>query len=172
MSCSPILEFGLACSSARLVQSQPLWVLECNGPVMSHKHCFAGSYNAAGPASTMSPQPRVEACDIGVSFRAEHTTVSLLVDQLWVSVVIAIYCKKKVLWWSLRDILSCKFHFSLQPNIPLAVCTHLHFLCISWWTSRLFLLPGYCDKSITEHVWAGMSVVGHGVLWGKCPGVE
>lgn len=40
---------------------------------------------------------KVKGCDIDVPFRAEHSSVSyfLNIDQLWVSILTAIYHKKK-----------------------------------------------------------------------------
>lgn len=47
-------------------------------------------------------------CSICVLFRAEHSEVSysLSLGQLWISVLITIYCKQKLLWWELRDTLT------------------------------------------------------------------
>lgn len=56
-------------------------------------------YNHSAPSLVMFSKPwSSRECDMHVLFRAKDFTVFLHPDQLWVFVLIPIYCKKKYLW--------------------------------------------------------------------------
>lgn len=61
--------------------SRPQWIHICNFPVVSGKHCF---------------------------LEVIHHLWTLYIDQLWVSILIFIYCWK-VLCWEMRDSLLCRY---------------------------------------------------------------
>lgn len=60
----------------------------------SHPLC---SHSLSAPLPWRRPAPWEEGYGTDVLFRVEH------LDQLWVSVLITVCCKQKLLWWGLRD---------------------------------------------------------------------
>lgn len=90
-----MLGFGLDCACCH------------NCPAVSWKsfpyshHCLWLS-QSSWTSSTMIPKPWEEQVWERCSFRAEHSLVSIpctLLDQLWVSVLVTVYCKKTLVWW-------------------------------------------------------------------------
>lgn len=89
----------------------------CNYPVVSRKHQFLRFiyllytwYNIQLLESLSLQNDlsfETNKYGIGVTFRTDHSTVlySVYLDQLWISVLIIIDVKNKLIGWNLRDIL-------------------------------------------------------------------
>lgn len=108
MHCKLICELQMMCpKDSFLVDSHYLWFL----------HSF---YNT--PPSTMIPKPS-EAMVQYALIRAEHSLVSysLCFVQLWVSVLIIIYCKQKLLYWRVKDVLIYG-HKNYSLTVRLILC--------------------------------------------------
>lgn len=97
---SLMLGFCLAWVCASLCMlSQILWVLTHTCPVVSRKHCFPEVWLLQPFCLFHIDSWALRGwCDIDVPFRAEHCKFSHLlhIDLLWVSVLIAIHCRKKL----------------------------------------------------------------------------
>lgn len=98
-------------------------------------------------------------CDMDVVFRAKWSTVSycLHVNRLWVSVLIIICWKKKLLSWCLSDVLIYRYFFfhdhilSIQFDVTHSWNWRLHLLminielgfCLPWYLVILFSSPSH-----------------------------
>lgn len=104
----PVRGFCLAWACRGLAHvTQPLWVNLCKCPGVSGKHFRYSHLWSLVLLVFLDSWALREGCDIDVSPRAKHSTASSLQhDQLKISVLIAIYCKKLV-WWRFRAALTC-----------------------------------------------------------------
>lgn len=77
---------------------------------VSFQSSLLGSYTVIGLPSENIPESWEKGCAIDVTSRTEHSLLSspLPMDQVFISVLIAIYCVKNIFWWGLRDVLIYK----------------------------------------------------------------
>lgn len=78
-----------------------------------------GSYNISASSSIQTPELWGKGFNEIVPFRTEDSKVScsLYIVQLWVSVLVPLYCKKKVLWWQLTEPLIHRYSNMSLGNI-------------------------------------------------------
>lgn len=106
------------------VHTVTLWVHIWISPVVPGRYCFPWSH--VSPLIFMSPLLYWSLSLMGRSlttkpFRTEYSKVShsLYIVQLWVSLLIPIYCSKKLTWCSLREALIYGFIImSLRDYVP------------------------------------------------------
>lgn len=112
-SCPLPLSHAGVLSRTISLRSQLLWVHMCTCSAASGKYCFLEAVCYVWLVRYFhqlihdDPWTLRGGLWYGCPRRAEQPGVlySLPLDQLWVSMLIAVYCKKGLLWWGLRNTL-------------------------------------------------------------------
>lgn len=95
---------------------------------------FSAFYNCSTSYSRVIPEPLEESYDMDAPFRAKNPVVFyfLDLDQLWISVLISIYCKMELLSWRWSVALIYRHRYRTQVTLcPLCPVTRIK-LCGLW----------------------------------------